>query len=492
MAKILVALKDPENAVAVCKKGVDDANKASPFYAELKKKLETYNSLLSKNDNSDVSAVATLPILVFGQVFALLDSSSRFQLACTQKAIRSACYEAAFNLKEIDIGDCKSVKSCTKVIKTNKLLKKKSTIVLRDQTPNFLKAAIELMKANPSHKIRMTRLKFQSNILEHFDAFHRLLQLGLTSSLKHLSITLEFQSRQFTPQLFSTLFTRCELKSLSITDFDGLTGTLTSVITGKCCKTLEALCLHENADARPFMACNHLKILIAPMESNLAQFTSDSLQIVSARFATMADTVRPFPISHLKLSNAPEPIHRLDISQYSYMPLLSLQLEAVQFSALNPVFNPNWSHLQTLRLNRTLFQNPQSDLKAILSQTTRLRVLQLTDVAMASYADFSASESGAWLIQFLSTQLPHLEHLILQKLQLGPVALTALIKCIKERKFKNLKVFGLIDISLQGMAISPVVKCFHTEYPNSYLLTTAQHLQIYNQEYNLFETEYYS
>lgn len=492
MAKILLALKDPENAVAVCRKGVDDANKSSPFYAELKKKLEAYDALVPKNTNSDVTIIATLPILVFGQVFVFLDSSSRFQLACTQKAIRSICYEAAFNLKEIDIGDCKSVKSCTKVIKTNKLLKKKSTIVLHDQTPHFLKAAIELMKANPSHKIRMTSLKLKSNILEHFNSFHRLLQLGLASSLKHLSLTLEYPGRQFTSQLFSTLFTSCELKSLSITDFDGLLGTLTSVISGKCCKTLEALYLHENATARPFMACNHLKILIAPMEFNFAQFTADSLQIVSARFTTMADAVRPFPIRHLKLSNAHEPIHRLDISQYSYMPLLSLQLESVQFSTLNPVFNPNWSHLQTLRLNRVLFQNPQSDIKTVLSQTTRLRVLQLTDVAMVSYADFSASDSGAWLIIFLSTQLPHLEHLILQKLQLGPIALTALIKCIKERKFKNLKVFGLIDIALQGMAISPVVKCFHTEYPNSYLLTTAQHLQIYNQEYNLFETEYYS
>lgn len=491
MAKILIALQDSENAVAVCKKGLEDANKSSPFYAELKKKFDAYSSLLKKSTDSEACGISTLPILVFQQVFALLDPKSQLQLACTQKFVRSMCFKSAFDVKEIQLGDCKSVKSLAKTIKTKRLLKNKSTIVLRENTPHFLKASIEFMQANPSHKIQISRLNFQVNILEYFASFHRLLQLGLASSLKHLSITLESPGRDSTSGLFSSLFSNCELKSFSISDLDGLTGTLTNVIIGKSCKTLETLYLHENANARPFIACNHLKVLIAPMESNLAQFTSDDLQVVNARFTTYTDTIRPFPIRHLKLSNAAEPIHRLDISQYSYMPLLSLLLESVQFSAPNPIFNPNWQQLQTLRLNRVLFQNPQLELKAILSQAKNLRVLELTDVALASYADFSASESGAWLIQFLSTHLCYLEHLILRKIQLGPSAITLLIKCIKERKFKNIRIFGLIDIALQGMAISPVAKGFYEAYPNSYLLTTTQQMQMYNQEYNLFETEYH-
>lgn len=486
---MLIALKAPEDAHRIYQMGLKKANRKSPFYTEIQKRFEVLDASMPKEAEPDVKGqLSSLPIDVFGKVFGLLTEETRVILSRTQKRIRNMCLKCAFELPNISLDKYKQGQFL-KLFATNSLLKTHKWLSVHSQTLEFLSAGIKHVKQSLAKRLLVSKLQLHIGQDSVEPLFQKALQSGLKASLKHLRLS--FDSNLCTDsavRILKSVFASCELRSLAIADPGGILRGVDCVLSGSTCTSLQVLQLDANANSKMFSRCHNLLVLIAPGEARMSQFDSERLRVLHCRVSTATDGIVPRPVSHLKLSNATEQLRFIDISQYSYLALETLNLENVTFGVEKPLLNSNWCQLRVLRLHQVHFYQPQSDLTALLLQTRNLRVLEISAISTAHFSEFDVTTVGLWLINlvFSAESLCNLEHFILKKIQLGPSALSALIKGFRERKLKRIKVFGLVDAQTHGAPLAPLFKLFRHAYPDAYLLTSAEQGNVYNQEFNLF------
>ncbi len=489
-AKILIALKAPEDAYNIYRLGIKRASPKSQFYTELKKRFEALETTIPKEvDPSAKGQLSSLPFFVFVRIFGLLSDEARNNLACTQKKLRFKSLLALLEQPSINLDKYKQ-KQFIALLSKYDLLKNHKLLCCSSQSNEFLLSIVKFIHQRPAKRIFFSKLALHINHHETQVMFLKALKLGLRSSLKCLKLTFDSGlGSDGALALLKSIFNECELRSLSINDLNGVLRSITLPLSGKSCSSLLFLHLESPINLNLFSRCINLLELLAPAESRISHVGSDKLAIVHARFSSSNDGIVPLPIKHLKLSNAAEQIRSIDFTQYSYLALQTICLESVSFGAELPLFNPNWCQLRVLRLNQVHFYHPQPDLTAILKNTKSLQVLEISQCSLAHLSDFDVSTAGLWLVNliFSAESLCSLEHLILGRLQLAPASISAMSKGIKEHKLARLKILGLIEVITNGVQMTPFYKLYKHAYPNSYLLINAEHETIYNQEYNLFK-----
>lgn len=501
MGKLLRLKKMTEDAAKIYSIGLKRAEKDSQHYGELQRQLQATTRHFpaiddSVNPSHERGHILSLPPTVLCAVMRKLDAMSLANFASARSELnvqcRSALYSGSLGSVRLD-----RVRTTRGMADIQRQFDPFSTVLVNAQinvstevaTRCFLASFLDTYKKNPGKSCRITRLCIGPIGYSTARAFLECLKIGLGVSLKRLVLQLGSFSEQSSAAAFVfSLLDSCELQELELI-VRGQSLVSDQRQSFRAAKTLESLVLDVAAGVALFFPCTNLRLLSCPSETDTTQFNSDQIELLDMRLA-VSDAHRPQPVRFLRLSQSCGPVQSIDLDRYSYVSVEVLHLSGVSFSQTGGngflCKSTGLDRLHTLRLERVAFENPVDNLTATLARLPSLRVLEIADMTLTRLAGFDAYENGAWLVQQIFRTQRQLRHLIFRDLQLGPAAVSALMRGLQTRAIPDLQVFGLVNVQVPGVSLDALFRLYAHQYKHSHLLTTPAHMHMYNQRFNLF------